>query len=163
MKGCVEWVSTARSCCFLALPAPHLALGFLAVEVWLSMVVQASSDPKASWSNKGSFLKILICLAASALGCSMQDLCCIMQDLVLCLQTLVVAHMPQSIQASLAAAHRLSCSTACGILVSQAGIEPTCPALQGKFLTTGPPGSPEGPLYLPRMNEHISFSTCCLV
>ena len=29
---------------------------------------------------------------------------------------------------------------ACGVLVSQAGIEPTLPALEGKVLTTGPPG-----------------------
>ena len=33
--------------------------------------------------------------------------------------------------------HRLSCSTACGILVSRPGIKPT---LEGGFLTTGPPG-----------------------
>ena len=33
----------------------------------------------------------------------------------------------------------LSCPTACGVLVSQPGIEPTSPALQGGFLTTGPP------------------------
>ena len=33
-----------------------------------------------------------------------------------------------------------SCSTACGILVPRAGIEPTSSALQGGFLTTGPPG-----------------------
>ena len=29
---------------------------------------------------------------------------------------------------------------ACGILVSQAGIEPVSPVLEGGFLTTGPPG-----------------------
>ena len=34
----------------------------------------------------------------------------------------------------------LSCSMACGILVPQSGIKPTTPALEGKFLTTGPPG-----------------------
>ena len=34
----------------------------------------------------------------------------------------------------------LNCPTACGILVPQPGIEPTSPALQGGFLTTGPPG-----------------------
>ena len=28
----------------------------------------------------------------------------------------------------------------CGILVPQSGIEPMTPALQGRFLTTGPPG-----------------------
>ena len=34
----------------------------------------------------------------------------------------------------------LSCSVACGIVVSQAGTEPMFPALQGRFLTTRPPG-----------------------
>ena len=35
---------------------------------------------------------------------------------------------------------RLSCLEACGILVPLPGIEPACPALQGGFSTTGPPG-----------------------
>ena len=43
---------------------------------------------------------------------------------------------------SLVVVHRLSYSVACGILVSEPGIEPTFPALQGRFLTTGSPGSP---------------------
>ena len=34
---------------------------------------------------------------------------------------------------------RLSFSVACGILVPQPGIKPAFPALQGRFLTTGPP------------------------
>ena len=34
----------------------------------------------------------------------------------------------------------LSCSMTCGILVPQLGFKPTSPALQGRFLTTGPPG-----------------------
>ena len=34
----------------------------------------------------------------------------------------------------------LSCSEAGGILVPRPGIEPLSPALQGGFLTTGPPG-----------------------
>ena len=34
-------------------------------------------------------------------------------------------------------AHRLRCSEACGILVPQPGVEPTSPALEGRFLTTG--------------------------
>ena len=33
-----------------------------------------------------------------------------------------------------------SCPTACRILVLQPGIEPTSPALEGRFLTTRPPG-----------------------
>ena len=34
----------------------------------------------------------------------------------------------------------LSCPRAYGILVPQPGIEPVSPALEGRFLTTGPPG-----------------------
>ena len=33
-----------------------------------------------------------------------------------------------------------SCSAACGILVSRPGTEPVSPELEGRFLTTGPPG-----------------------
>ena len=33
-----------------------------------------------------------------------------------------------------------SCPVACGILVPPPGIEPASPALEGRFLTTGPPG-----------------------
>ena len=40
---------------------------------------------------------------------------------------------------SVVAARRLRCSKSGGILVPQAGIEPTSPALQGRFSTTGPP------------------------
>ena len=39
---------------------------------------------------------------------------------------------------------------ACGILVPQPGIKPASPALEGRFLTTGPPGkSLEGSNFLP--------------
>ena len=41
---------------------------------------------------------------------------------------------------SIVVVHRLSCPAACGILVPWTGIEPTSPALEGKFFTTGPPG-----------------------
>ena len=41
---------------------------------------------------------------------------------------------------SLVTAHGLSCAAAGGILVPHLGIEPAPPALQGRFLTTGPPG-----------------------
>ena len=43
---------------------------------------------------------------------------------------------------SLVVACRLSCPTALGILIPSPGIEPTSPALQGEFLTTGSPGKP---------------------
>ena len=36
---------------------------------------------------------------------------------------------------------------ACGILVPQPGIEPTSPALEGGFLTTGPPGKSQDSSY----------------
>ena len=36
--------------------------------------------------------------------------------------------------------HGLSCPLACGILVPQPGIQPASPALEGRFLTPGPPG-----------------------
>ena len=42
----------------------------------------------------------------------------------------------------LAMACGLSCFAACGILVSRPGIKPIFSALQGRFLTTGPPGKP---------------------
>ena len=41
---------------------------------------------------------------------------------------------------SFAALRQLSYSRVCGILVLLSGIEPTSPAWQGRFLTTGPPG-----------------------
>ena len=41
---------------------------------------------------------------------------------------------------SVVVAHGLSCPAACGILVPRLGIEPTSPALEGGFFTTGPPG-----------------------
>ena len=41
---------------------------------------------------------------------------------------------------SVVAVYRLSCSEACGILVSQLGIEPASPELQERFFTTGQPG-----------------------
>ena len=42
---------------------------------------------------------------------------------------------------SLDVACRFICPVACGILVPQTGIEPVSPALEGRFLTTGPPGT----------------------
>ena len=67
-------------------------------------------------------------LAVLGLSCSMQDVCCIIRDLSLWLT------------GSLVVAWGLSYSEECGILVPRPGIEPMSPALQGRFLTTGPPG-----------------------
>ena len=41
-------------------------------------------------------------------------------------------------------AQRLRCSEACGILAPQPGTEAASPALEGRFLTTGPPGKSPG-------------------
>ena len=51
-------------------------------------------------------------------------------------------------------AHRLSCPAECGILVPQPGIEPMSPALQGTYLTTGPPGKSHT---LPSLRRQICF------
>ena len=65
--------------------------------------------------------------------------------------SLVVAHglWTPEFAGSVAVAHGLSCYAACGILVPQPGIEHVAPALEGRFLTTGPPGkSLRGNLWL---------------
>ena len=69
-----------------------------------------------------------------------------------CVGSVAVAHGVQSTRAlslrhasSVAVVRGLSCPAACGILVPQPGIEPTSPALEGRFFTTGPPG--KSPLY----------------
>ena len=53
--------------------------------------------------------------------------------------------LPLQLEVFLGVAHGLNCSAACGILVPPPGIEPESPALQGGFLTTGPPGKPPKP------------------
>ena len=53
---------------------------------------------------------------------------------------------------------RLGCPKACGISVSQLGIEPVCPALEGEFLTTGPPGKSQSSCIL-NFNFHVLFAS----
>ena len=62
--------------------------------------------------------QLFICLAASGLSCGKRDLCCVAWGLSL---------QPQG------------CPVACRTLTPQPGMEPVSPALQGRFLTTGPP------------------------
>ena len=83
-------------------------------------------------------------MAASGLSCGKWDLRCV------ALASLVVAlglfsncgTWALERMGSVVVARGLSCPVACGILVPQAAIEPASPALEGGFLTTGPPGSP---------------------
>ena len=67
------------------------------------------------------FFLIFIYLATSGLSCITWDI------FLQCADSLVVVH-------------KFSCPKAHGILVPQFGIEPTPSALEGRFLTIGPPG-----------------------
>ena len=81
------------------------------------------------------FKFIFIYLAASGLSCGTQDLHCSMQDCSLRCVDSSLWHT-----GSVVAARRHSCPVAFGILVPRPGIKPVPPALEGGFLTTGPPG-----------------------
>ena len=90
------------------------------------------------------FLKIFIHLAALGLSCGTRDLHCTVQDPPLhCTDSLAAAQWQRCgvsrARALAVVARGPSFSSACGILVSPRGIELTSPALQGGFLTTGPP------------------------
>ena len=74
-------------------------------------------------------------MTALGLSFSLQDRCCIMRDLSLrCMDSLVVACRP-------------SCFVTCGILVPWPVIKRLSPVLQGRFLTTGPPGKSPDNVY----------------
>ena len=116
-----------------------------------------------SCSCRGDSIPCRVSSAVSSLCCSARDLCCLLLNLLFW-------HMD-----SVVAALRLSCPMACGILVPRPGITPTSPALQGGFLTPGPPASPHIlvvsnfwrmpealgswlPLIFKATNDQISFS-----
>ena len=88
-------------------------------------------------------------MAASGLSCGTWEFHCSMQDLHCSMRDLSLRHVGFSsciARASLSLcctgsrACRLSCPAVCGILVPWPGIEPRLLALEGGFLTTGPPG-----------------------
>ena len=91
---------------------------------------------------------LFIYLAVSGFSCSTWDFPCIMWDVSLCYtdsravvwaQQLAACGL-QSMWVPVVAACELSYSVACGILVPQPWIKLASPALEGEFLTTGPPG-----------------------
>ena len=90
-----------------------------------------------SWHTVGAFF---FKLAALGLGCHVQDLHCVMQDLLVEQGLSSYGPWVPEHTGSVIVAQGLSCSLACRILVSWPGIEPESPGLQGRFLTTGPPG-----------------------
>ena len=97
------------------------------------------------WTNikikKKIFEKIQVKAWLSSLAFSDHVLFCCWKVSAL-LDTLVSGNRYLSLQHtdSLVVVLRLSCPGACGILVPWAGMELTSPALQGRFLTTGPSG-----------------------
>ena len=85
--------------------------------------------------------------AGSGLSCDTSDLRCRMLDLSLHWNfSLLVLHGLHV--GSVVAMHRPSCPAACGISVPQPEIELTSPALEGEFLTTGPPGKTSATDYI---------------
>jgi len=94
-------------------------------------------------------------LAVWGLRCSTWDPHGAMQDPSLWRTDSLVVVLRLWHTVSVVATLRLSCSIACEILVPWPGIEPVTAALQGGFLTTGPPRkSPEPLFYEPQAERH---------
>ena len=85
---------------------------------------------------------LFIYLAASGLCCSVRALSWWHAgSLLQCMGfSLVAVHRPARAPGSVVAACSLSCPVECGNLVPLRGIQPVSPALEGGFLTAGPPG-----------------------
>ena len=79
------------------------------------------------------FKTIFVCTGSSFLA---HGLALVM----VCKGLLLLWNMSSEEVGSLLVAHGLSWPAACGLLGPQPGIEPTFPALEDGFLTTGPPG-----------------------
>ena len=73
--------------------------------------------------------------------------------------SLVVVQAP-GCAGSVVVVRGLSCPTSCGILVLQPGFEPASPALEGRFLTTGPPGKSQF-TYLKIITVYLSGKNMC--
>ena len=87
----------------------------------------------STWVHKISPFQVFFFLAVLGLNCSMQVLLIAERGLGYTGSAVAVLGFPLVL-------HGLSCPAACGILVPRPWIEPTSPALEAGFLTTGPPG-----------------------
>ena len=104
--------------------------------------------------NTNLFLKLfylfiyLFIYLFGCVGCSLRA-CVVTRGLfvVACGLSSCGARAPESL-GSVVVALGLSCPAACGILVSRSGIEPVSPALESRFLTTGPPGKSQHKLII---------------
>ena len=109
---------------------------------WLDLL--AVQGNKAFLGNNVSvdFFYVYLSLAASGLSCGIWDLSLwhsgVSLAMVPVFQSTWALYMQHT--GSLVVACRLSCPVACGILVPRSGIELASPALEGRFLITGPLG-----------------------
>ena len=64
---------------------------------------------------------------------------------------------------SVASMHGLTWPMACGISLPQSGVEPTFPSLEGRFLTTEPPGKSQGWSHCASVTDFLlDFILCSL-
>ena len=135
------WISWGTSMLFSIVAAPvyiptSSAQAFLFLHIHSSICYLLSFWNNiltgVKWHVIVGFFVVVYCLfvlfvcfyfgcAGSLLRCSTRALCC-------------------GAWASLVVAGGLSCPAACEILVPRPRIKPACPALEGGFLPTGPPG-----------------------
>ena len=101
---------------------------------------------------------LFIYLAASVLQCHTWDLHCGMQDLLLPYVCFSCCGLHACRLSGLHAC-RPSSLTVCGVLVLPPGMEPASPALEGRFLTPGPPGKSQRSLK--QESEMVSFAISC--
>jgi len=124
IKVSAAWVSSEASPLGVEMACPHLPF----------LCACACLCPKLLFFH----MHLFIYLAVSSLSCSPR------QGVVLRCITWDLSHSTRALQwwcsGSVAATLRLSCSTACAILVLQPGIEPPSSALQGRFLNHGQTG-----------------------
>ena len=91
-------------------------------------------------------INLLIYLAASGLSCSTRAPHCstLVSLVALCRLLFSCGARAPEHTGSAVAVQGFSCPAACGIFVLGPGIELAYPALEGVFLTTGPPGKSQG-------------------